>query len=350
MTYPITICGPCSVESEAQIMDVAESLAKIPQLDAIRGGVWKPRTRPNSFEGKGKVALKWLKQAGLKVNKPVATEVANGNHVFEALKHGIDILWIGARTSVNPFAVQEIADALSGVDIPIMIKNPINPDLALWLGAIERIEGAGISKIYAIHRGFSTYEKSIYRNKPKWDIPIELKRRHPEIPLICDPSHIGGSRSLIEKIAQSAFDLNFDGLIIESHLDPKNALSDPDQQLTPADLQNILSKLIFRKALPPERKNALDQFREQIDALDYELMEILFQRMNVVEEIAKYKKESNVTIYQPNRWDKIVRSRIEHGNKKGLSEKFIQNLFQSIHNESIEHQSEIMNNKTPIKS
>lgn len=346
MKHPYIICGPCSVESEEQIMTSAEALADIPELYAIRGGIWKPRTRPDSFEGKGKVALKWLKQAGLQIQKPVATEVANVNHVHEALKHDIDILWLGARTSVNPFTVQEIADSLKGVDITIMIKNPINPDLELWLGAIERIERAGIKKIYAIHRGFSTYEKSIYRNKPKWDIPIELRRRCPGIPLICDPSHIGGSRDLIEKISQSAYDLNFDGLMIESHPEPDLALSDPEQQLTPEDLKKILSRLVFRNVFPnQERKNALEQFREQIDAFDHELLEILYHRMNVVEEIAKYKKDNNVTIYQPNRWDKIVRSRVGLGLKKGLSEKFIQNLFQSIHSESIEHQSLIMNPK-----
>ena len=344
MNYPITICGPCSVESEEQILTAAHALSNYSKLDALRGGIWKPRTRPNSFEGRGKVALKWLKQAGKAIQKPVATEVANIKHVEEALKHEIDILWIGARTTVNPFAVQEIADALKGTNIPVMIKNPVNPDLSLWIGAIERIQGAGINKIYAIHRGFSTYEKSIYRNKPKWDIPIELKRKFPEIPMICDPSHICGSKDLISKISQSAYDLNFDGLMIESHPSPKDALSDADQQLTPNDLCKLLDSLVYRKVkLNPEGKNILEVYREQIDAFDNELIEIFFQRMNVVEEIAKYKKNNNVTIYQPNRWDSILKSRIENGFSKGLSEKFIKSIFQSIHNESIEHQAQIMN-------
>ncbi len=344
MKYPITICGPCSVESEEQVYDVAQKLAKHIKIDALRGGIWKPRTRPNSFEGRGKVALKWLKQAGIAIKKPVATEVANSKHVEEALKHDIDILWIGARTSVNPFAVQEIADALKGTNVTVMIKNPINPDLSLWLGAIERVQGANIDNICAIHRGFSTYEKSIYRNKPKWDIPIDLKRNMPEIPIICDPSHICGNRSLIRKISQSAYDLNFDGLMIEVHPDPDKAMSDAQQQITPAEVQELMNNLVIRKLKPSlEAKSLLDEFRDQIDAFDNELIEILYQRMNVVEEIAAYKKENKVTIYQPGRWDSIVNSRVESGKTKGLSEKFIKSVFSAIHNESIEHQGQIMN-------
>jgi len=339
----LIMAGPCSVESEEQIMAIAKEIAKNKSVHVIRGGVWKPRTRPNTFEGHGRPAAQWLKKAGEAVGLPVATEVANAKHVYEALDAGIDILWLGARTVVNPFAVQEIADALEGKDVPVLVKNPINPDLELWIGAIERLHKAGLTRIMAIHRGFSQSGRSKYRNKPNWHIPIELKRRLPSIQVICDPSHIGGTRDLIQKISQSAIDLNFEGLMIETHMDPDNAMSDAKQQITPDRLIGVLSDLIHRESKDDTAGMDLDDMRESIDQIDNELIELLGQRMEVVKNIAQYKKANQVTIYQANRWDAIMAARLEAGNTKELSEKFINKLFQSIHNESIEKQSKIMN-------
>ncbi len=341
---PLIIAGPCSAETEEQVMETVMALAK-QNVQMIRAGIWKPRTRPNSFEGVGFIGLQWLKKAGKEAGLPVCVEVANAKHALDALKLGIEALWIGARTTVNPFAVQEIADALQGVDVPVMIKNPVNTDLELWIGAIERINKAGITKIAAIHRGFSSYEKTKYRNKPHWEIPIELKRRIPELPLICDPSHICGSTDYLLSVSQTAIDLNYDGLIIESHINPKKALSDAKQQLTPEELGELLSKIIYRRVSSDDAKflSRLEDFRDKIDHLDETLVNMLADRMDVSREIGKYKKEKNITIFQPGRWDEIVRNREKQGTEKKLTVEFVRQLFEIIHQESIHHQNKVMN-------
>ncbi len=341
---PLTIAGPCSAESAAQVSQTLDLLAE-QSVDVFRAGIWKPRTRPNSFEGVGTVGLKWLKDAGLKHGKPVCVEVANVKHVHEALAHGIDILWVGARTTTNPFAVQEIADALEGIDIPVIVKNPVNPDLELWIGAIERLYRAGITKLAAIHRGFSTYDKSKYRNRPHWEIPIELRRRLPELPLLCDPSHICGRRDLIPGVAQEALDLNFDGLMIESHVNPDVALSDAKQQLTPAALSQVLASLVYRQpdTEDPIFHNKLERFRGEIDKLDREWIDILSKRMEIVREIGHYKKANNVAILQAARWNEIIETRLAQGIPLDLGENFLLTLLQSIHSESIRNQAHVMN-------
>ncbi len=345
---PIIIAGPCSAETEEQVMETAIALAK-QGIDVLRAGIWKPRTRPNAFEGVGSVGLKWMKEASKATGLPVTIEVANGKHVYEALKHGIDILWIGARTTVNPFAVQEIADALEGVDVPVMVKNPINPDLELWIGAFERLNRAGVTKIAAIHRGFSSYEKTEFRNKPYWEIPIELRRRFPDLPIICDPSHICGNRTLLQSVSQKAIDLDFDGLMIESHREPSKAWSDAAQQVTPDKLVELLGSLILRKESTDNAdfNSHLEDLRAKIDRVDNELLETLRHRMDLAEEIGKYKKSNKVTILQPGRWDEIVNNRLIAGRKKGLTDEFITELFQVIHEESIRKQTEIMNIDSP---
>jgi chorismate mutase len=341
---PLVLSGPCSAETEEQVMQTARQL-KETGIGIFRAGIWKPRTRPNTFEGVGKEGLPWLKRVKEELNMYTATEVANASHVFEALKHGVDILWIGARTTANPFAVQEIADAVNGVEIPVMIKNPVNPDVELWIGALERINQAGIKKLAAIHRGFSTYGKSLYRNDPHWQIPIELKRRIPELPLITDPSHICGDRDLLFEVSQKAMDLNFEGLIIETHCNPDKALSDAAQQITPQLLKQMLSDLVLRKANVDNAviMHTLDDLRNQIDKFDDRLMEILGQRMKVADKIGKYKKKNNITILQSTRWDELLNQRIINGEKKGLSEDFIIKVFRAIHQESINHQTKVMN-------
>ena len=344
---PYIISGPCSAESEKQLLDTAKQLVKQSSIDCLRAGIWKPRTRPNSFEGVGEIGLKWLKTAGQETGIPVATEVANAKHTELALKNGIDILWIGARTVTNPFSVQEIANALKGVDIPVMIKNPVNPDLQLWIGAIERISQAGIKDVKAIHRGFSSYEKSAYRNTPKWEIPIELMRIFPEIPIICDPSHIGGNRKMIESISQKALDLEMDGLMIESHINPDDALSDADQQITPKQLQEILSKLVVRQPdiNNTELKNKLTVLRKKIDHLDEEIINLLSIRMEAVEEIGNHKKDNDITILQAERWEKIINDRRKIARSLGVSEELVQRILKIIHEESIDIQTNILNNK-----
>lgn len=343
---PFLIAGPCSAETEEQVMDTARQLATLNEISIFRAGIWKPRTRPDSFEGVGSEGLKWLRRVKQETGLLVSTEVANERHVHEALKYDIDLLWIGARTSVNPFTVQEIADALSGVDVIVLVKNPINPDLDLWIGAIERIARAGITKIGAIHRGFSAYEKTIYRNQPNWQLPIELRRRLPDIPVICDPSHIAGSRQFLHEISQKAMDLNFDGLMIESHNDPSVALSDAAQQLTPNDLRELLSRLIYRNANPSDPKllDILGELRQQIDVFDDHLLDLLEKRMQVAETIGKYKKENNITILQSTRWEEIINKVLSRGKAKSLSREFIDTIFKAIHQESINHQMKIMNN------
>ena len=340
---PVIISGPCSAETEEQLMETAERLAD-KGIDILRAGIWKPRTRPNTFEGMGREALVWLKKAGAAINKPVAVEVANKEHVFECLKAGIDILWIGARTTVNPFAVQEIADAVRGVDIPVVIKNPINPDLSLWMGAIERINLAGITKIAALHRGFSSYEKTKYRNQPKWEIPVELRRLHPELPIFCDPSHICGGRELLAKVSQKALDLDFDGLMLESHRNPDEAWSDAKQQVTPEKLGEIVSELIVRhQDTPSELSNKLDELRSNIDRIDNYLLELLSERMDIAKQIGEYKRDNDVTVLQTSRWDEVVKDRIERGASKELTSTFVQQMFAAIHQESIRKQESIMN-------
>jgi chorismate mutase len=341
----ILISGPCSVESESQIEQTAAALAEH-QVQILRGGIWKPRTRPGSFMGIGDGALPWLVNAAKNNHLKSAVEVANAKHVEAALKAGVDILWIGARSTVSPFVVQEIADALQGVDIPVMIKNPINPDLDLWIGAIERINHAGIHKIAAIHRGFSTYEKNIYRNVPNWNIPLELKRLIPNIPLFCDPSHICGSLDLIQHISQKALDLNFDGLMIESHIDPHHALSDKDQQLSPRALGAILEHLIIRSSTSTDQVfiDNLKKLRNDIDKIDYEMLELVAARNKIIEAIGVYKKENNITIFQPERWAEIVDSRKQYGEEIKLSDELIMDLIKAIHREAIAIQTNILNN------
>lgn len=343
---PFIIAGPCSVESEEQIHHTAQALAKQP-ISVLRGGIWKPRTRPNTFKGVGSDGLKWLVDAAKNSGLKSAVEVANKDHVEMSLKAGVDILWIGARSTVSPFVVQEIADALKGTDTAIMIKNPINPDLELWIGAIERIGMAGITKILAIHRGFSNYEKNTYRNIPNWSIPLDLKRFIPEIPLLCDPSHIAGSRDLIGHVAQKAMDLDFDGLMIESHHDPAQALSDNDQQLTPLEVGMLINNLIIRASSTNniEFKDKLTQLRKAIDKIDYELLELLAARSKLVREIGLYKKENNITIFQPERWAEIVRTRSKYGSTINLSDEMLLDLVRIIHRESISIQTNVMNHE-----
>jgi len=343
---PFIISGPCSAETEDQVMETAIQLAKVKEVSVFRAGIWKPRTRPGSFEGVGSKGLKWLKKVKEETGLLVGTEVANEKHVYEALKYGVDLLWIGARTSVNPFTVQEIADALQGVDVIVLVKNPINPDIDLWTGAVERIADAGITKLGAIHRGFSTYEKTNYRNQPNWQLPIELRRRIPGLPIICDPSHIAGKREYLFEISQKAMDLNFDGLIIESHVDPDNAWSDAAQQLTPANLQELLKKLVLRNPDPSDPKllDVLGELRQQIDIFDDHLLDLLEKRMNIAEKIGQFKKDNNITILQSTRWDEIIRKAVAKGETKGLSAEFIDILFKAIHQESINHQMKVLNN------
>ena len=341
---PFLVSGPCGAETEEQVMQTAIELAKQP-VNLMRAGIWKPRTRPNSFEGAGEIGLTWLKQASKVTGIPVTVEVANKKHVEAALKAGIDVLWIGARTTVNPFAVQEIADTLRGVDIPVMIKNPVNPDVELWIGAIERMVKAGITKIAVIHRGFSSYEKTIYRNRPNWEIPIELKRRIPEIPMLCDPSHISGKRELLLPISQLAMDLNYDGLMIETHINPDKALSDSKQQITPVQLGELLSKLVCRKQSIDDTLTLrmIEGLREKMDNIDYEILNLIAKRMGIARRIGEYKKENNITILQAERWDEILQSRMQSGLEKELDKEFVKKLFEIIHHESIHQQALLMN-------
>jgi len=343
---PVIMAGPCSAETEEQLLNTARPIAEM-GIKIFRAGIWKPRTRPNAFEGVGAVGLKWLQTVKRETGLLVATEVANVKHVYEALKTGIDIIWIGARTSANPFAVQDIADSLRGVNIPVMVKNPVNPDVDLWIGAIERINNAGIKQMAAIHRGFSSYDKTIYRNVPQWQVPIELRRRIPEMPIITDPSHICGNREFLYDISQKAMDLNFDGLIIETHCNPDKALSDAKQQVTPDGLNNIIKRLIMRD---PEMKEELmltmAELRDQIDKLDDRIINLLEERMSVSEKIGMHKRDNNITILQTKRWDDMLKTRLNLGTRKGLSEEFIIKLFRSIHQESINHQTSVMNEDT----
>ena len=337
---PLVIAGPCSAETEEQVMTTARQLAD-KGCRMFRAGVWKPRTKPGGFEGQGETALPWLQNVKKSTGMLVATEVATPEHVELALKYGIDILWIGARTSANPFAMQALADSLKGVDVPVLVKNPVNPDLELWIGALERINQAGVTRLAAIHRGFSSYDKKIYRNLPMWQIPIELRRRFPSLPIMCDPSHIGGSRELVAPLCQQAMDLGFDGLIVESHCSPDSAWSDAKQQVTPDVLDYILSLLVIRDE--KVTTEGIHVLRKQIDELDNELIELLAKRMRVCREIGQYKKEHNMTVLQTSRYNEILDKRGAQGALCGMSADFIRSVFEEVHEESVRQQMEIIN-------
>jgi chorismate mutase len=337
---PLVIAGPCSAETEEQTLETARQLAA-KGIKIFRAGIWKPRTKPGGFEGVGSVGLPWLRRVKQETGMLTAIEVATAKHVYEALKYGVDILWIGARTTANPFAVQEIADVLQGVDIPILIKNPVNPDVELWIGAIERVYNAGIRRMAVIHRGFSTYDKTVYRNIPQWHIPIELRRRMPEMPIICDPSHIGGRRELIASISQQALDLQFEGLIIESHCNPDEAWSDKNQQITPDVLEQILQHLVVRKM--NQTTEDLSILRHQIDELDNQLLEVLAKRFRVSREIGTYKKEHSMAVLQALRYDEILHNRVAQAESIGINGDFMKNILEAIHEESVRVQLELIN-------
>ena len=340
------IAGPCSAETEEQVMATARGLANS-GIDLFRAGVWKPRTKPGGFEGMGVEALPWMRRVKEETGLKTTIEVATGNQVYEALKHGIDVLWIGARTTVNPFSVQEIADALKGVDIPVLVKNPINPDLELWIGAMERIMNSGITRIGAIHRGFSSYTKSKFRNAPYWELPIELRRRMPDLPIICDNSHICGNREDLQEVAQQAFDLNFDGLMTEVHPTPDEAWSDAKQQITPS----VYLEMIKHLAVPvesttnPEFVENIEQLRHKIDEIDIELLNLFSRRMRIAEDIGRYKLRNNISILQAARWSEILEKGFEQGRSRGLSDEFIEKLLTAVHHESIHRQQNVIHSQ-----
>ncbi len=341
---PFLISGPCSAETEEQVFAICKNLKSYTNVSLLRAGIWKPRTRPDSFEGIGEIGLKWLVDAGKETQLPTTTEVANAKHVELALKAGVDVLWIGARTTVNPFAVQEIVDALKGTQTPVMIKNPVNPDLSLWLGAFERFMKADLMDLTAIHRGFSVYKHPKYRNVPTWDIPISFKQNLPEIPMICDPSHITGNRNLLLEISQKAMDLNFDGLIIESHPNPDKAWSDAEQQVTAFQLKELLSNLILREKLVENSfTEELSGFRQKIAELDDRIFELLSLRMKISEEVGIFKRKNNITILQEEHWKKIIESRLASADEFFLTPIFVKNFMDSMHQESIRHQIKVMN-------
>ena len=344
LSHPLVIGGPCSAETEVQVLKIAHEL-KDTDVTVLRAGIWKPRTRPGMFEGVGAIGLKWLQKAKAETGLLTATEVANAVHVKLALEHDVDILWIGARSTVSPFIMQEIADALEGTDKIVLVKNPVNPDLALWLGGVERLYTANIKKLGLIHRGFSSYEKSKYRNNPEWQIAVEAQNKFPDLPMICDPSHIAGKRDLIFDICQTALDLNFDGLMVESHWDPDNAWSDAAQQVTPTVLVQIMKDLKIRKESNEEEAytTALNTLRAQIDIADQTILDTLGKRMKVAEDIGTLKKSKNVAVLQNKRWNEILGKMILEGQDRNLSEEFILKIFKAIHQESINHQEEVVN-------
>jgi chorismate mutase len=344
---PLLISGPCSAETEDQLIATAHLLANTGKVSILRAGIWKPRTRPGEFEGIGSIGLQWLKRASQETGLPTAVEVATARHVEEALAAGVDVLWIGARSTANPFTVQEIADALKGVDIPVMVKNPVNPDISLWCGALERLNNAGIKKLAAIHRGFSSYEKTAFRNEPMWELAIQLKTLCPELPLINDPSHICGNRELIQYISQKALDLDMQGLMIESHFDPSVAWTDAKQQVTPQALSEMMDLLTLRKAESRDKEfsDKLAELRTQIDKLDDQIIQKMAERMKIVEKIGEFKRDNGVTILQVNRWDEIMHKRSSFAQALKLDLNFTSKLLELIHGESIRKQTEIMNVK-----
>lgn len=341
---PLLIAGPCSAETREQVLQIANDLSSLP-IKIFRAGIWKPRTKPGNFEGTGTVGLQWLQEVKQTYHIPVATEVAQPQHIEQALKHGIDVLWIGARTVVNPFQVQELANGLKGVPMPIMVKNPVTPDIDLWEGAIQRFEKAGVSQVMAIHRGFSSYNASLqYRNHPNWIIPIELKRRRPELLLLSDPNHISGKASLVGEVAQKAMDIGFNGLMIETHHQPQQAWSDAAQQITPLELKEILSRLIVRKQFTEDviKSSELEYLRQLMDGIDAEIIDLLARRMQLSDRIGALKKDCNMTAYQPDRWNEMLESIRERGGKQYLSKNFLAALFEQIHDESIRRQIAVM--------
>ena len=346
LSHPLVIAGPCSAETESQVMKIAHELNNS-DVTIFRAGIWKPRTRPGMFEGVGAIGLKWLQKVKSETNLLTATEVANANHVKLAIDHDVDLLWIGARSTVSPFIIQEIAEALDGTDKIVLVKNPVNPDLSLWLGGLERLHNSNIKNLGLIHRGFSTYEKTKYRNIPEWQIPIEVQNRFPDIPMICDPSHISGRRDLIFDLSQTALDLNFDGLMIESHINPDEAWSDAKQQITPKTLIQIMKDLKVRNELVEEEKykNELYSLRTQIDIIDHSILDSLGKRMKISEDIGSLKKTKNVAVLQNKRWNEILDKMIDEGNNKGLTREFISRIYKAIHQESIIHQEKIINSK-----
>ncbi len=337
---PLVIAGPCSAETEEQVMCTAKQLAER-GIKIFRAGIWKPRTKPGGFEGHGEKALPWMQAVRQETGMLISTEVATPEHVEASLKAGVDLLWVGARTTANPFAVQALADSLKGVDIPVLVKNPVNPDLELWIGALLRINGAGIKRLGAIHRGFSSIDQKLYRNTPMWHIPIELHRKYPNIPIVCDPSHIGGRRDLIAPLCQQAMDMGFEGLIVESHCNPAEAWSDAKQQVIPEVLEFILDKLVVRNNV--EMTESLSSLRHQIDQMDEQLMDLFTKRMRISGEIARYKKDHNMAVVQTNRYSEILNKRCAHGALCGMSPEFIRKVFEAIHEESVRQQMEIIN-------
>ncbi len=347
--HPLIISGPCSAESREQVLDTAIALAKTGRVNVLRAGIWKPRSRPGTFQGAGDVALEWLEEAKTITGLPITVEVATPQHLESALKHNIDMFWVGARTSSNPFSVDALASAMAGINKPVLIKNPIYPDLEMWIGTIERFLKAGVKKVGAIHRGFSPFQKGIYRNIPKWEIPIDLKTRIPNLPIICDPSHISGNPDLIEDISQKALNLAMDGLMIETHINPKEALSDAFQQITPEALNLILSNLSYPSVQPTAISpiDVLETLREQIDSLDQQLLELLAQRMEVIKKIASHKLDHNVAIIQLRRWESMIEKRVELGKSLGLDEGYIKDLLRLVHRESVRKQAQILSPKEP---
>ncbi len=347
---PCVIAGPCSAESEIQVMETARQLRAF-GINVFRAGIWKPRTHPGSFEGVGSQGLKWMQRAKKELGLKIATEVASEKHVFECLKYGVDLVWLGARTTANPFLVQEIADALKDVDIPVLVKNPVNADIDLWIGALERLNAAGVRKLGVIHRGFSAFQKSRYRNEPGWQIAVELRSRYPKLPFFCDPSHLAGKRDYIQEISQRSLDLGLEGLMIESHCDPTCALSDAGQQLLPADLENLLyHQLVVRENDSDnlEYKENIDLLRSQIDVIDENLLNMLASRMKVSRKIGEYKRDNNIAILQASRWDSILEEMIRKGAENGLDEKFITAVFNAIHEASVRVQNEILENQASL--
>lgn len=344
---PLLIAGPCSAESEIQIMETARGL-KAMGVCVFRAGIWKPRTHPNTFEGVGTPGLKWMQRVKNELGMKICTEVASEKHIFDCMKFGVDMVWIGARTTANPFLVQEIADALKDTDIPVLVKNPVNPDIDLWIGALERLNQAGVKKLGVIHRGFSTSEKIPYRNRPDWQIAIELRTRYPEMPFFCDPSHMGGAKQYLQEISQTSLDLGLDGLMIESHCDPTCALSDAKQQLTPKELDEMMQKLTVRESDSdsPEYRENIHQLRAKIDVLDESLLYLLASRMNISRQIGEYKKHNNIAIIQTGRWDSLLEKVLERGREQGLSEKFLSTVFNAIHEASVQVQNEILNDSS----